>query len=107
MVHQHFMLIPVMTVAENIVLAEEPTNEEAHLALIRADFERGDLRAAARQFERLDHALLRGLGTRPSAAAEELRARLASSPRESPPTQGVNLVGRRLAGDRVRVADAR
>ena len=26
MVHQHFMLIPVMTVAENIVLAEEPTN---------------------------------------------------------------------------------
>ena len=26
MVHQHFMLIPVMTVAENIVLANEPTN---------------------------------------------------------------------------------
>ena len=26
MVHQHFMLIPVMTVAENIVLAEEPTH---------------------------------------------------------------------------------
>ncbi len=25
MVHQHFMLIPVMTVSENIVLAEEPT----------------------------------------------------------------------------------
>src|SRR5829696_3700560 len=25
MVHQHFMLIPVMTVAENIVLATEPT----------------------------------------------------------------------------------
>ncbi len=24
MVHQHFMLIPVMTVAENIVLATEP-----------------------------------------------------------------------------------
>src|ERR687898_1826646 len=24
MVHQHFMLIPVMTVAENVVLAEEP-----------------------------------------------------------------------------------
>src|SRR3954469_9924643 len=24
MVHQHFMLVPVMTVAENIVLAEEP-----------------------------------------------------------------------------------
>jgi general nucleoside transport system ATP-binding protein len=27
MVHQHFMLIPVMTVAENIVLAEEPVRE--------------------------------------------------------------------------------
>jgi ABC-type uncharacterized transport system ATPase subunit len=26
MVHQHFMLIPVMTVAENIVLAQEPTS---------------------------------------------------------------------------------
>src|SRR5918998_1975440 len=25
MVHQHFMLVPVMTVAENIVLASEPT----------------------------------------------------------------------------------
>src|SRR5712691_3664749 len=25
MVHQHFMLIPVMTVAENIILATEPT----------------------------------------------------------------------------------
>ena len=31
MVHQHFMLIPVMTVAENIVLAEEPTH--AHVML--------------------------------------------------------------------------
>ena len=26
MVHQHFMLIPVMTVAENVVLADEPTS---------------------------------------------------------------------------------
>src|SRR6266508_6130954 len=26
MVHQHFMLVPVMTVAENIVLATEPTH---------------------------------------------------------------------------------
>jgi len=31
MVHQHFMLIPVMTVAENIVLANEPTH--AHILL--------------------------------------------------------------------------
>ena len=27
MVHQHFMLIPVMTVAENIVLGNEPTRD--------------------------------------------------------------------------------
>jgi DNA-binding SARP family transcriptional activator len=85
------------------VLSEDPTDEEAHLALIRADLERGDVRAAERQFERLDHALLRGLGTRPSPAAEELRARLASPPRESS-SQGVHLVGRRAAGDRLRAA---
>ncbi len=89
------------------VLAEEPADEEAHLSLIRADLERGDRRAAERQFERLDHALLRELGTRPSAAAEELRARLASPPRESPTSQGVHLVGRRSAGDRLRAALAR
>jgi general nucleoside transport system ATP-binding protein len=31
MVHQHFMLIPVMTVAENVVLAEEPTTAKVIL----------------------------------------------------------------------------
>ena len=31
MVHQHFMLIPVMTVAENIVLAVEPTHRKVML----------------------------------------------------------------------------
>jgi simple sugar transport system ATP-binding protein len=31
MVHQHFMLIPVMTVAENIVLANEPTHGKVFL----------------------------------------------------------------------------
>jgi simple sugar transport system ATP-binding protein len=41
MVHQHFMLIPVMTVAENIVLADEPTyagimlDEKAAAARVR------------------------------------------------------------------------
>ena len=38
MVHQHFMLIPVMTVAENVVLASEPTR--AHLLLDYAEAER-------------------------------------------------------------------
>ena len=35
MVHQHFMLIPVMTVAENIVLATEPT-QGGHPPRLRA-----------------------------------------------------------------------
>ena len=29
MVHQHFMLVPVMTVAENIVLGQEPNRPAA------------------------------------------------------------------------------
>src|SRR6187399_356378 len=37
MVHQHFMLIPVMTVAENIVLAEEPTHAGAFLDIGEAN----------------------------------------------------------------------
>ncbi len=37
MVHQHFMLIPVMTVAENIVLAEEPTHAGGFLDLREAN----------------------------------------------------------------------
>jgi ABC-type uncharacterized transport system ATPase subunit len=37
MVHQHFMLIPVMTVAENIVLATEPTR-----AGVLLDYERAE-----------------------------------------------------------------
>jgi general nucleoside transport system ATP-binding protein len=43
MVHQHFMLIPVMTVAENIVLATEPTRAGALL----------DYRAAERRVTEL------------------------------------------------------
>jgi general nucleoside transport system ATP-binding protein len=37
MVHQHFMLIPVMTVAENIVLANEPTRNGVILDYAAAD----------------------------------------------------------------------
>ena len=37
MVHQHFMLIPVMTVAENIVLAAEPTHAGVLLDLGEAN----------------------------------------------------------------------
>jgi general nucleoside transport system ATP-binding protein len=37
MVHQHFMLIPVMTVAENIVLAQEPTTGGVFLDIAEAE----------------------------------------------------------------------
>jgi simple sugar transport system ATP-binding protein len=36
MVHQHFMLIPVFTVAENVVLGHEPTGKIGNLDLIAA-----------------------------------------------------------------------
>src|SRR5712691_611738 len=47
MVHQHFMLIPVMTAAENIVLGSEPT--EAHVLLDYAEA-RERVREIARSF---------------------------------------------------------
>ena len=43
MVHQHFMLIPVMTVAENIVLASEPTTAGVLLDQRAAEREAGEL----------------------------------------------------------------
>jgi simple sugar transport system ATP-binding protein len=46
MVHQHFMLIPVMTVAENIVLANEPTKAGILLDEAAADRRVRDLAAA-------------------------------------------------------------
>jgi len=36
MVHQHFMLIPVFTVAENVVLGHEPTGKAGQLDLVAA-----------------------------------------------------------------------
>ncbi|HEX6514413.1 MAG TPA: AAA family ATPase [Nocardioidaceae bacterium] len=108
------------------LLDEHPSDEEAHLALVRRHAERGDLRAAVRQFERLDQALRHELGTAPSPAAEALRAALLRDPRlrgtaasvtaddpaasaapaSGPPGQGADhrLVGRRNVGDRVRAA---
>jgi simple sugar transport system ATP-binding protein len=47
MVHQHFMLIPVMTVAENIVLAEEPTKAGIFLDFAAA---RKNVEETARRF---------------------------------------------------------
>ena len=60
MVHQHFMLIPVMTVAENIVLAVEPTHAGALLDL-------GEANARVREIsERF------GLAVDPKAKVEDI-----------------------------------
>ena len=59
MVHQHFMLIPVMTVAENIVLAAEPHNGP----FIDMDAAQDRVRTLSRQF---------GLAVRPEARVESI-----------------------------------
>jgi ABC-type uncharacterized transport system ATPase subunit len=60
MVHQHFMLIPVMTVAENIVLAEEPTH-----AGVLLDFDE-----AARRVRELSERF--GLAVDPTARIQDI-----------------------------------
>lgn len=85
------------------LLAEEPADEQAHVALARASADRGDVRGALRHFERMDQALRRELGTTPSREAQELREALEqrlAEPVARP--QGTRLVGRRDVGDRVR-----
>ena len=60
MVHQHFMLIPVMTVTENIVLAQEPTAGGVVL----------DIREAERRVQELSDRY--GLAVDPRATVEEI-----------------------------------
>ena len=83
MVHQHFMLIPVMTVAENVVLASEPR---------RGPFL--DLPAARARVRAVSERL--GLGVDPDARIEELsvgpaaagRDRQGALPRRADPDPG-------------------
>src|SRR4029079_419687 len=60
MVHQHFMLIPVMTVAENIVLADEPRSRGG---LLDGRAAAGRVRALADRF---------GLAVDPDAVIEDV-----------------------------------
>jgi len=60
MVHQHFMLVPVFTVAENIVLGKEPVDR----------LRRFDRRAAHREVDRLAEEF--GLPVDPGAVVEDL-----------------------------------
>jgi DNA-binding SARP family transcriptional activator/tetratricopeptide (TPR) repeat protein len=95
------------------VLELEPADEEAHLALVREQLGRRDVRGALRQFERLEQAMRRELGTTPSAEAQQMRARVERELARTPepgsgpgpaPVAGVRLVGRRDVGDTVRGA---
>ena len=60
MVHQHFMLVPVMTVAENIVLGQEPTRRGGVL----------DLKAARTRVRELSDRY--GLAVDPDAVIEDI-----------------------------------
>ena len=90
---------------EDLVRAN-PSDEEAHLALAREHAERGDVRAALRQLERMDQALRRELGTVPSRAARQLQSELSGAAGAPAPAAGdgeaTRLVGRREVGDALR-----
>jgi DNA-binding SARP family transcriptional activator/pimeloyl-ACP methyl ester carboxylesterase len=55
------------------LVAIDPTDEDAHLALMRRHAQAGDRRAALQQFELLERAVRRELGVDPSPAAVALR----------------------------------
>lgn len=55
---------------------EDPLDEQAHVALMREFAQAGDIHAALRQFERLDHSLRRELGVPPGPEPSALRKQL-------------------------------
>ena len=110
---QHLDLLRLLGSWDDL-LAEEPADEEAHLALARARAAAGDPRGALLQLERLEQSLRGELGASPGAEARRLRDELergtapagggparAAAPDGAPP---VRLFGRRDVGDRLRAA---
>ena len=87
------------------LVLEDPVDEAAHLALVRELVQRGDVRAAERQLERMEQSLRRELGTVPSEEAQRLRGEIAARPGAmiaGAPEPSVRLVGRKAVGDTVR-----
>jgi len=78
------------------LLAEDPTDEDANLALMSGRVADGDYLAALRQFERLDAALRRELGVTPSRRVLAVRDRiLGALSAQQPDVRQQTLVGRR------------
>jgi DNA-binding SARP family transcriptional activator len=73
------------------LLAVDPADEDAHLALMRAHAARGDRTTALAQYERMARTLERELGVEPGPAARSLRDELlAAEPASQPlPAEGV------------------
>jgi predicted ATPase/DNA-binding SARP family transcriptional activator len=63
------------------IVERDPTDEEAHVEVMRSLYEVGARRAALLQFDRLDHILRNELGVEPGDAAVELRDRIVSESR--------------------------
>jgi DNA-binding SARP family transcriptional activator/tetratricopeptide (TPR) repeat protein len=75
------------------LVALDPGDEAAHVALMQQHAATGDRHAALRQFERLDKALRRELGVAPGRVAVELRDRLLAE-QDLAPAPPEDLVGR-------------
>jgi general nucleoside transport system ATP-binding protein len=73
MVHQHFMLIPVMTVAENVVLGQEPRRDGLLLDFDKAEQRVGEL-ARSFKFSIDPHALVQNLSVGTQQRVEILKA---------------------------------
>lgn len=71
------------------VLAADPTDEPAHLALAERYVERGDRPAALRQLDELDDVMRHELGLGPSQRASELRQRVETVAAARPCCSGV------------------
>ncbi|HSP04605.1 MAG TPA: AAA family ATPase [Acidimicrobiales bacterium] len=79
------------------LVAVDPTDEAAHVALMQALRERGDVHGALRQYERLERALSTELGCTPGPEASALRDQLlelGSVAASTPADRALELVGR-------------
>jgi predicted ATPase/DNA-binding SARP family transcriptional activator/DNA-binding CsgD family transcriptional regulator len=75
------------------VVAEEPTNEEAHAGLMRLYALSGRRGEALKQHEHLEEALSRGLGTEPAASSRALKEEIEKRrfpPSSSSPTRATS-----------------